>query len=77
MGECNPRQYCGKTRCDNEYLIQDMADQKHERLAQLNKKMLTLLDLIKKQEELSNMLIEALREAAMECEAEIITIEES
>ena len=101
MGECNPRQYCGKTRCDNEYLFLAPLDQedavvhKQEALEPLYQKREAWLVLIKKHEswlcvfqkheELyspleqsqAEMVLEALRLALTECEAQIITIEES
>ena len=106
MGECNPRQYCGKTRCDNEYLflapldqedgvVEDAVVQKQEALESLNQKRAAWLVLIKKHESWlyvfqkheemyspleqsqAEMVLEALNLALTECEAQIITIEES
>lgn len=109
MGECNPRQYCGKTRCDNEYLFQDVAEETEEmeeaallkqqklkrRLEPLYQKRQAWLDLIQKheswlvtlrqheelyspqEESQAEMVLEALNLSLTECEAKIITIEES
>jgi len=105
MGESNPRQFCGKTRCDNEYLYLDQEENDEEallkkqklkrRLEPLYKKRQAWLDLIRKhemwlvvlrkheelysplEESQAEMVLEAFHLSLAECEAKIITIEES
>jgi hypothetical protein len=75
MGECNPRQYCGKTYCRNEDYILAQRAEDIKRLTEKRKAICKIMATCSPSVE-GDIIREALQAALTECEAQIITLEE-
>jgi hypothetical protein len=75
MGECNPRQFCGKTYCRNEDYILAQRAEDIERLTEKRKAIGKIMATCPLSVE-GDIIREALQVALTDCEAQIITLEE-